>query len=65
MVQTLLPRVTLSVSRALRHPLPEHSILLSPDFWLVLTMIVIVPLSFLKTLDSLRFTSQIALSTVV
>jgi amino acid permease len=28
-------------------------------------MIFIVPLSFLKTLDALRFTSQIALGTVV
>jgi amino acid permease len=46
-------------------PLPSDSILLSQDFWLVIVMIFIVPLSFLKTLDALRFTSQIALGTVV
>lgn len=38
--------------------------LLNPTFWLLLTVPVIVPLSFMRTLDSLRFTSQIALSSV-
>ncbi|ORX33577.1 transmembrane amino acid transporter protein-domain-containing protein [Kockovaella imperatae] len=63
--KTLLPQVTYTFAKAIHHPLPEDSILHSQDFWLVAMMIVIVPLSFLKTLDSLRFTSQIALSTVV
>lgn len=63
--QTLLPQVSRTLSVAVHHPLPEHSILLSQDFWLVMSMFIIVPLSFLRTLDSLRFTSQIALGTVV
>ncbi|ORY25153.1 putative transporter [Naematelia encephala] len=62
--KTLLPQVCMTFSRVLRHPLSEHSILLSQDFWLVAVMFVIVPLSFLRTLDSLRFTSQIALVSV-
>ncbi|KAK4684951.1 hypothetical protein P7C73_g5205, partial [Tremellales sp. Uapishka_1] len=64
-VKTLLPQVCLTLSTSLGHALPDHSILLSDRFWLVAAMLVIIPLSFLRTLDSLRFTSQIALATVV
>jgi amino acid permease len=63
--QTLLPQVCVSIARAAHHTIPADSLLLSPDFWLCVTMLVIVPLSFLRTLDALRFTSQIALLTVV
>lgn len=63
--QTLLPQVCVTFASIVKNPLPEDSILLSQDFWLVIVMIFIVPLSFLKTLDALRFTSQIALGTVV
>jgi hypothetical protein len=64
-VQTLLPQVAYTLSEAINQPLATDSILLAPEFWLIAIMLVIVPLSFLRTLDSLRFTSQIALSTVV
>jgi amino acid permease len=64
-VQTLLPQVCLSISRAIHQSIPTDSLFLSQDFWLVASMLVIVPLSFLRTLDALRFTSQIALLTVV
>lgn len=63
--QTLLPQVCVTFASIVKNPLPEDSILLSQNFWLVVIMIFIVPLSFLKTLDALRFTSQIALGTVV
>ncbi|RSH90642.1 hypothetical protein EHS25_001247 [Saitozyma podzolica] len=63
--KTLLPQVCVSIARAAHHTIPADSLLLSPDFWLCVTMLVIVPLSFLRTLDALRFTSQIALLTVV
>jgi len=63
--QTLLPQVCVTFASIVHSPLPSDSILLSQDFWLVIVMIFIVPLSFLKTLDALRFTSQIALGTVV
>ncbi|KAH3678168.1 hypothetical protein WICPIJ_008926 [Wickerhamomyces pijperi] len=43
-----------------------HSVLLERNFWITLFMIVIVvPLSFLKKLDSLKYASMIALSSVV
>lgn len=47
-----------------KRKIEEDSILLSSEFWLLLSTIIIVPLSFMRTLDSLRFTSQIALSSV-
>ncbi|KAL7418940.1 hypothetical protein Q5752_006624 [Cryptotrichosporon argae] len=62
--KTLLPRVSLTFSQILRHPLADNSLLLSDRFWLAASMVVIVPLSFLRTLDALRFTSQIALASV-
>jgi amino acid permease len=40
------------------------SLLRSQDLWLIVTMLVIIPLSFFRTLDSLKFTSQIALASV-
>lgn len=64
-LQTLLPQVSVTFARLVRHPIADDSILVSQDFWLVAVMLIIVPLSFLKTLDALRFTSQIALGTVV
>ncbi|WWC85539.1 uncharacterized protein L201_000403 [Kwoniella dendrophila CBS 6074] len=63
--KTLLPQVCFTFSKVFHHPLPEDSILLASHFWLIVWMVVVVPLSFLKTLDALRFTSQIALLTVV
>ncbi|RXK37644.1 vacuolar amino acid transporter 5 [Tremella mesenterica] len=63
--KTLLPQVFATLANIFRHPLSDDSLLLQQDFWLVASMIVIAPLSFLKTLDALRFTSQIALGTVV
>ncbi|KAK8845389.1 hypothetical protein IAR55_006102 [Kwoniella newhampshirensis] len=63
--KTLLPQVCYTLAKLFHHPLPDDSILLASHFWLFAIMVVIVPLSFLRTLDSLRFTSQIALATVV
>ncbi|WWC67093.1 uncharacterized protein I206_101000 [Kwoniella pini CBS 10737] len=63
--KTLLPQVCFTLSKVFHHPLPDDSILLASHFWLIVWMIVVIPLSFLKTLDALRFTSQIALLTVV
>ncbi|WVF66405.1 hypothetical protein IAT40_001145 [Kwoniella sp. CBS 6097] len=63
--KTLLPQVSYTISKVLHHPLADDSLLLASHFWLFVCMIVIVPLSFLKTLDALKFTSQIALLTVV
>lgn len=63
--QTLLPKVCLTLAQSFHHTLAEDSLLLSSDFWLLMSMIVVIPISFLKTLDALRFTSQIALGTVV
>ncbi|WRT63603.1 uncharacterized protein IL334_000526 [Kwoniella shivajii] len=63
--KTLLPQVCFTLAKVFHHPLPDDSILLASHFWLVVWMVVVIPLSFLKTLDALRFTSQIALLTVV
>lgn len=51
-------------ARVFKRTIDKDSILLSPEFWLLLSTVIIVPLSFMRTLDSLRFTSQIALSSV-
>lgn len=46
--------------------LDHHEILLERNFWITFFMItVVVPLSFLKKLDSLKYASMIALSSVV
>ncbi|WWD22334.1 hypothetical protein CI109_106825 [Kwoniella shandongensis] len=63
--KTLLPQVCYTLAQLFHHPLADDSILLASHFWLFAIMVIIVPLSFLRTLDSLRFTSQIALATVV
>lgn len=65
-VKTLMPQVILSLSHHLPiETLPPTSMLLDGRLWLLLSMVVIVPLSFLRRLDSLRFTSQVALASVV
>ncbi|OXG13500.1 vacuolar amino acid transporter 5 [Cryptococcus neoformans] len=63
--KTLLPQVCYTIAKLVKQPLPEDSILLASHFWLIVWMAIITPLSFMRTLDSLRFTSQIALLTVV
>ncbi|WVQ76391.1 hypothetical protein IAR50_006057 [Cryptococcus sp. DSM 104548] len=63
--KTLLPQVCATVAQIVHHPLAEGSILLASHFWLFVWLVIITPLSFMRTLDSLRFTSQIALLTVV
>ncbi|ODO01936.1 vacuolar amino acid transporter 5 [Cryptococcus wingfieldii CBS 7118] len=63
--KTLLPQVCQTVAQIVHHPLAEDSILLASHFWLFVWLVIITPLSFMRTLDSLRFTSQIALLTVV
>ncbi|ODQ83242.1 hypothetical protein BABINDRAFT_57640 [Babjeviella inositovora NRRL Y-12698] len=44
--------------------LEGHGILLERNFWISLFMVIVVPLSFLKRLDSLRYASMVALSSV-
>lgn len=63
-LQTLLPQVCLTFGHIFKTPIAEDSMLLSQTFWLFMTAAIVVPLSFMRTLDSLRFTSQIALSSV-
>jgi amino acid permease len=43
---------------------PEASIFMSRKTWITLFMTCIIPLSFLKKLDSLRYTSSVALGSV-
>lgn len=62
--KTLLPQVSETFAHLFHTELAPDSILLSPHFWLLCTVPVIVPLSFMRTLDSLKTTSQIALSSV-
>ncbi|KLT40672.1 hypothetical protein CC85DRAFT_263434, partial [Cutaneotrichosporon oleaginosum] len=63
--KTLLPQVCKTFAHIFKTTIDPDSMLLSPTFWLLLTVPIIVPLSFMRTLDSLRFTSQIALSSVL
>ncbi|WVN87357.1 uncharacterized protein L203_102535 [Cryptococcus depauperatus CBS 7841] len=63
--KTLLPQVCNTIANIFHHPLAQDSILLASHFWLIVWMVIITPLSFMRTLDSLRFTSQIALLTVI
>ncbi|KIR37400.1 vacuolar amino acid transporter 5 [Cryptococcus deuterogattii MMRL2647] len=63
--KTLLPQVCYTIAKLVKQPLADDSILLASHFWLIVWMAIITPLSFMRTLDSLRFTSQIALLTVV
>ncbi|KAL1412061.1 hypothetical protein Q8F55_003058 [Vanrija albida] len=62
--KTLLPQVSVTFAHLLKTTIPADSFLLSQTFWLLATAPVVVPLSFMRTLDSLRFTSQIALLSV-
>lgn len=65
-VKTLMPQVVLSMSHHLPgETLPDHSMWLDGRLWLLLSFVIIGPISFLRRLDSLRFTSQIALASVV
>ncbi|CAM9024623.1 unnamed protein product [Wickerhamomyces anomalus] len=46
--------------------LDQHEVLLERNFWITFFMIlIVVPLSFLKKLDSLKYASMVALSSVV
>lgn len=60
----LMPKISLSlISDAV---LDNHQILLERNFWITLFMVgIVVPLSFLKKLDSLKYASMVALSSVV
>jgi len=43
----------------------EYDLLLDRRFWITVFMLVIIPLAFLKKLDSLRYTSLLALVAIV
>ncbi len=65
-LQTLMPQVILSLSHHLPGvDLSPSSIWLDGRLWLLLSMSIVGPLSFLRRLDSLRFTSQVALASVI
>ncbi|RHZ72495.1 hypothetical protein Glove_242g65 [Diversispora epigaea] len=56
----LMPQVIESIFAS-----EQNTIFLDRRFWITLSMFIIVPLSFLKRLDSLRHTSLIALFAVI
>ncbi|EGG08376.1 uncharacterized protein MELLADRAFT_116043 [Melampsora larici-populina 98AG31] len=58
----LMPQVILGFNSS---TIDDHSIILDRRFWITISMIILVPLSFLKTLNSLRYTSYIALIAVL
>ena len=61
-----MPQVILSLSHHLpSETLPEDSMWLDGRLWLLLSIVIVGPLSYLRRMDSLRFTSQIALASVV
>ncbi|KAH8079910.1 transmembrane amino acid transporter protein-domain-containing protein, partial [Filobasidium floriforme] len=65
-VKTLMPQVILSLSHHLpSETLPEDSMWLDGRLWLLFSLVIVGPLSYLRRMDSLRFTSQIALLSVV
>ncbi|RLV96594.1 Vacuolar amino acid transporter 6 [Spathaspora sp. JA1] len=55
----LMPKIMESVNT------PESSILMARNFWISVFMVIIVPLSYLKKLDSLKYASFVALFSVV
>jgi amino acid permease len=60
----LMPKIAMSLIND--SILDKHEILLERNFWITLFMItIVVPLSFLKKLDSLKYASMVALSSVV
>ncbi|KAI5454982.1 hypothetical protein NCC49_002258 [Naganishia albida] len=64
-VKTLMPQIIISFSHHLPHDtISADSMWLDGRLWLLLSFVVVGPISFLKRLDSLRFTSQIALASV-
>ncbi|KAH3666686.1 hypothetical protein WICMUC_005503 [Wickerhamomyces mucosus] len=59
----LMPKIVESLAN--EDYLIQHEILLERNFWITLFMgLVVVPLSFLKKLDSLKYASMVALSSV-
>lgn len=60
-----MPQIIISFSHHLPHEtISPDSMWLDGRLWLLLSMAIVGPISFLKRLDSLRFTSQIALASV-
>ncbi|CAG8605924.1 4742_t:CDS:2 [Ambispora leptoticha] len=60
----LMPQVVQAVGEKLLGG-DEYSIFLDRRLWITLSMIVIVPLAFLKRLDSLRYTSLLGVIAVI
>jgi amino acid permease len=58
----LMPQVIAASAGSLRE---DWSLLLDRRFWITVFMLVIIPLAFLKKLDSLKYTSLIALVAIV
>ncbi|CCH47131.1 Vacuolar amino acid transporter 5 [Wickerhamomyces ciferrii] len=63
-VGDLVPKIVQSLAN--EEFINQHLILTDRNFWITIIMIfIVVPLSFLKKLDSLKYASMIALSSVV
>jgi amino acid permease len=45
--------------------LTDTSLLLNPEFWVTVAILLVLPFAFAKRLDSLRYTSALALCAVV
>ncbi|CDK27835.1 unnamed protein product [Kuraishia capsulata CBS 1993] len=58
----LMPKITESLLNETY--LESHSLFLNRNFWISVFMVVVVPLSFLRKLDSLKYASMVALSSV-
>jgi len=65
-IKSLMPNVVASIFHDLTSPdVNPPSWTLSGHNWIMLSMLILVPLSFLRKLDSLRHTSYIAMFSVV
>jgi len=56
----LMPGVAMGIS----NHAAQHAFLLDRKFWITVFMLVCIPLSFLKRLDSLKYTSMLALMSI-
>jgi len=56
----LMPQVV----RGFNDGLDEHAFLVDRHFWITAFMLVVIPLSFLRRLDSLKYTSFVALVSI-
>jgi len=56
----LMPRVVTGFT----HDVGDHAYLLDRHFWITAFMLIVIPFSFLRKMDSLKFTNLIALTSI-